>query len=129
MNAWRDQKPARTRAVKMHRNRLENQGKGIGHYSTASEAKNPAVRLGFGVSEGREFFGPRTGERKCVSWRFCGAANKEKKVCVLAFRAGKMHVNRLENQGKGIGHYSPLLDHSLFFGTQELFPSTDTLLY
>ena len=37
---------------------------------TASEAKNPAVRLGFSVSEGRDFFGPRTGKRKCVSWRF-----------------------------------------------------------
>jgi hypothetical protein len=36
----------------------------------ASEAKKPAVRLGFGVSEGREFFGPRIGKRKCVSWRF-----------------------------------------------------------
>jgi hypothetical protein len=37
---------------------------------TASEAKNPAVRLGFGVLEGRDFFGPRIGKRKCVSWRF-----------------------------------------------------------
>jgi hypothetical protein len=37
---------------------------------TASEAKNPAVRLGFGVSEGRDFFGPQIGKRKCVSWRF-----------------------------------------------------------
>jgi hypothetical protein len=37
---------------------------------TASEAKNPALRLGFGVSEGQDFFGPRIGKRKCVSWRF-----------------------------------------------------------
>jgi hypothetical protein len=37
---------------------------------TASEAKNPAVRLGFSVSEGQDFFRPRTIKRKYVSWRF-----------------------------------------------------------
>jgi hypothetical protein len=66
----------------MHGNGLENQSIMLGYYrpitklnaeidaGTAREAKNPAVRLGFGVSEGRGFFGPRIGKRKCVSWRF-----------------------------------------------------------
>jgi hypothetical protein len=45
---------------------------------TASEAKNPAVRLGFGVLEGRDFFGPRIGKRKCVSWRFFGGVSVDR---------------------------------------------------
>ena len=96
MNAWRDQKRTRTRAVKMRGNRLENQRKGIGHYT------------GFWRFEGR--------------W-LCPSIFSGKKVCVLAFWEKKVaffdfsglepgkesvcpSVYNLPSQAATIGHYN-----------------------
>jgi hypothetical protein len=66
---------------------------------TASEAKNPAVRLGFGVSEGREFSGPRIGKRKCVSWRFLWSS--ERKFLLAAFDALLRDAKTRQSYGNG----------------------------